>query len=86
MVRISQPSQPRTGRLGPYTNLGHEVRRAPPGLACGLALAVRPAGLAEVSRVNGARRRRVPRSGMRSTVEAGGASPDNARIVPAPPL
>ena len=25
-----------------------------PGLACGLALAVRPAGLAEVSRVNGA--------------------------------
>ena len=26
-----------------------------------------------------ARRRRVPRSGMRSTVEAGGASPDNAR-------
>ena len=26
-----------------------------------------------------ARRRRVPRSGMRSTVEAGGADPDNAR-------
>ena len=26
-----------------------------------------------------ARRRRVPRSGMRSTVDAGGASPDNAR-------
>jgi hypothetical protein len=26
-----------------------------------------------------ARRRRVPRSGMRSTVEAGGAGPDNAR-------
>jgi len=48
------------------------------GLASGLALAVRPAGLAEVSGVNSApqaHRRRVPRSGMRSTVEAGGASP-----------
>jgi len=31
-----------------------EVRRALSGLAFGLALAVRPAGLAEVSRVNGA--------------------------------
>ena len=44
----------------------------------GLALAVRPAGLAEAPGST-ARRRRVPRSGMRSTVEAGGASPDNAR-------
>jgi hypothetical protein len=48
------------------------------GLAFGLALAVRPAGLAEAPGST-ARRRRVPRSGMRSTVEAGGASPDNAR-------
>ncbi len=48
------------------------------GLASGLALAVRPAGLAEAPGST-ARRRRVPRSGMRSTVEAGGASPDNAR-------
>jgi hypothetical protein len=31
-----------------------EVRSAPSGLASGLALAVRPAGLAEVSRVHGA--------------------------------
>jgi len=31
-----------------------EVSRACLGLACGLALAVRPAGLAEVSGVNGA--------------------------------
>ena len=48
------------------------------GLASGLALAVRPAGLAEVSGVNGAPQARL-RSGMRSTVEAGGVSPDNAR-------
>ena len=50
----------------------------PSGLAFGLALAVRPAGLAEAPGST-ARRRRVPRCGMRSTVEAGGASPDNAR-------
>jgi len=48
------------------------------GLAFGLALAVRPAGSAEAPGST-ARRRRVPRSGMRSTVEAGGADPDNAR-------
>ena len=48
------------------------------GLALGLALAVRPAGLVEAPGST-ARRRRVPRSGMRSTVEVGGASPDNAR-------
>jgi len=44
------------------------------GLASGLALAVRPAGLAE-ARGSTARRRRVPRSGMRSTVEAGRGQP-----------
>ena len=49
-----------------------------PGLASGLALAVRPAGSVEAPGST-ARRRRVPRSGMRSTVEAGGADPDNAR-------
>jgi len=38
-----------------------------PGLASGLALAVRPAGLAEAPGST-ARRRRVPRSGMWSTV------------------
>jgi len=48
-------------------------------LGLGLALAVRPAGLAEVSRVNG-RHRLVPRSGMRGTVKAGGASPDNGGV------
>jgi len=48
------------------------------GLAFGLALAVRPAGAAEVSGVNGAPQAR-PACGMRSTVEAGGADPDNAR-------
>ena len=48
------------------------------GLASGLALAVRPAGEAEAPGST-APRRRVPRSGMRSTVEAGGADPDNAR-------
>jgi hypothetical protein len=37
------------------------------GLAFGLALAVRPAGLAEATGST-ARRRRVPRSGMRSTM------------------
>ena len=48
------------------------------GVAFGLALAVRPAGAVEAPGST-ARRRRVPRSGMRSTVEAGGADPDNAR-------
>ena len=48
------------------------------GLASGLARAVRPAGSAEAPGST-ARRRRVPRSGMRSTVEAGGADSDNAR-------
>jgi hypothetical protein len=48
------------------------------GLASGLALAVRPAGPVEAPGST-ARRRRVPRSGMRSTVEAGGTGPDNAR-------
>jgi hypothetical protein len=48
------------------------------GLASGLALAVRPAGAVEAPGST-ARRRRVPRSGMRSTVDAGGAAPDNAR-------
>ena len=48
------------------------------GLAFGLALADRPAGAAEAPGST-ARRRRVPRSGMRNTVEAGGADPDNAR-------
>ena len=57
--------------------VGRSAARVP-GLASGLALAVRPAGLAEAPGST-ARRRRVPRSGMRSTVEAGGASPDNAR-------
>jgi hypothetical protein len=55
----------------------------PSGLASGLALAVRPAGLAEAPGST-ARRRRVPRSGIRSTDApkarlAGGAGPDNAR-------
>src|SRR5690348_15403073 len=36
------------------THWKREVRRAPWGLAFGLALAVRPTGAAEVSRVNGA--------------------------------
>jgi hypothetical protein len=58
--------------------LNREVRRAPSGLAFGLALAVRPAGLVEAPGST-ARRRRVPRSGMRSTIEAGGTGPDNAR-------
>src|SRR5437773_10846126 len=60
-------------------NLGREVRRAHfgPGLWPGPRRQARWADRG--SRVNGARRRRVPRSGMRSTVEAGGASPDNAR-------
>jgi hypothetical protein len=49
-----------------------------PGLASGLALAVRPAGPVEAPGST-ARRRRVPRSGMRSTVEAGGTGPDNVR-------
>ena len=54
------------------------------GLASGLARAVRPASSAETPGST-ARRRRVPRSGMRSTVEAGGADPDNAwRSGPAP--
>jgi hypothetical protein len=52
------------------------ARVSGPGL--GLARAVRPAGLAE-SPGSTARQRRVPLSGMQSTVEAGGASPDNAR-------
>jgi hypothetical protein len=62
------------------TALGYTLRFAARqmGLASGLALAVRPAGLAEAPGST-ARRRRVPRSGMRSTVEAGGASSDNAR-------
>jgi hypothetical protein len=55
-----------------------EVRRALSGLAFGLALAVRPAGPVEAPGST-ARRRRVPRSGMRSTVEAGGTGLDNAR-------
>jgi hypothetical protein len=49
-----------------------------PGLAYGLALAVRPAGAAEAPGST-ARRRRVARSAMRSTVEAGGAAPYHAR-------
>jgi hypothetical protein len=49
------------------------------GLASGLALTVRPAGSAEVSRVNGAPQARPRGARMRSTVEAGGADPDNAR-------
>jgi hypothetical protein len=48
------------------------------GLASGLALAVRPAGPVEAPGST-ARQRRVPRSRMRSTVEAGGTGPDNAR-------
>ena len=55
-----------------------EVRRALIGPGLGLALAVRPAGSAEAP----GQRRAVgasARSGMRSTVEAGGADPDNAR-------
>jgi hypothetical protein len=55
-----------------------EVRRALLGLAIGLALAVRPTGSAEVSRVNGAPKARLRAARMRSTVEAGGADPDNA--------
>ncbi len=74
-----------------YTGLHHVCKYTPEirskacrfaarlqGLASGLAPAVRPAGLAEAPGST-ARRRRVPRSGMRSTVEAGGAGPDNAR-------
>ena len=49
------------------------------GLASGLALAVRPAGAAEVSGVNGAPKARPRGARMRSTVEAGGADPENAR-------
>ena len=48
------------------------------GLASGLALAVRPAGLAEVSRVNGAPQARPALAGCGAPL-AGGASPDNAR-------
>jgi len=56
-----------------------EVRRAP-RRAWPLAWPL-PSGPLGWQRSPGstARRRRVPRSGMRSTVEAGGASPDNAR-------
>ena len=43
----------------------------------GLALAVRPAGAAEVSGVNGMPEA-CPACGTRSTVETGGADPDNA--------
>jgi hypothetical protein len=52
-----------------------EVRRAPigPGLWPGPRRQARWAGRGLQGQ------RRVPRSGMRSTVEAGGASPDNAR-------
>jgi hypothetical protein len=49
-----------------------------PGLASGLALAVRPAGLAEAPgkrRAGGASRA----AGCGAPLEAGGASPDNAR-------
>src|SRR5438045_681420 len=55
-----------------------QLRRASFGPGLGLALAVRPAGPVEAPGST-ARRRRVPRSGMRSTVEAGGTGPDNAR-------
>ena len=51
------------------------------GLASGLALAVRPAGLAEVSGVKGAPKARPAErlDDLRSALDAGGASPDNAR-------
>src|SRR6202034_3042411 len=51
------------------------------GLAFGLALAVRPAGLAEAPGST-ARRRRVPRSGMRSTVEAGEEKSPERPVLP----
>ena len=51
------------------------------GLAFGLALAVRPAGPAEVSGVKGGSPKARPceRERMRSALDAGGADPDNAR-------
>jgi hypothetical protein len=53
-----------------------------PGLASGLAVAVRPAGLAETPGPT-AYRRRVPRSGCGAPLEAEGAS-RTMRGVPAP--
>jgi hypothetical protein len=53
----------------------------PLGLTSGLALAVRPAGLAEVSGSQGRVLKVVLRSGQKRSpgaLDAGGASPDNA--------
>jgi len=65
-------------RFGVNHRLTPRFAACAPGLASGLAPADRPAGAVEAPGST-ARRRRVPRSGMRSTVEAGGADPDNAR-------
>jgi hypothetical protein len=76
-----QPYRTRSGHTCSTDMRCVELRRfaaRASGLAIGLAPAVRPAGSVEAPGST-ARRRRVPRSGMRSTVEAGGADPDNAR-------
>jgi hypothetical protein len=73
-----EPPPREPGRREPRRRQPDRFAARVSGLASGLALAVRPAGLAEAPGST-ARRRRVPRSGMRSTVEAGGASPDNER-------
>jgi hypothetical protein len=60
-----------------------------PGRASGLALAVRPAGLAEVSRVKGGSRSRFCEAVLETTsgaLDDGGASPDNARRSGPPPV
>jgi hypothetical protein len=76
--RTCQITVARPDSLRAYAYLPRSFAARISGLAFGLALAVRPAGVAEAPGST-ARRRRVPRSGMRSTVEAGGAAPDNAR-------
>ena len=66
--------------IGPFSQLASQMFAARlSGLAFGLALAVRPAGSAVVSRVNGAPKACPRGARMLSTVEAGGADPDNAR-------
>jgi len=54
-----------------------------PGLACGLALAVRPAGLAEVSGVNGAPQARPASAGCGAPLRLEGPARTMRGIVPA---
>ena len=56
-----------------------KVRRVLPGLAYGLALDVRPAGAAEVSRVTGAPKARRAKRKCEAPLISGGAAPDNTR-------